>query len=177
MARMPVLLIIAIILLSTPLASNIFPSFEFSTAASPINPPTLDTAAINASMRQVLVWVKSRVLPNGTATLQGTSNNLWAKSLVGRTMSYLQVEIGNSTTRTIIQNMTRAEHISASESVLYQLRNMVACKPEYTIPSSPRRTEISVKSLRANARPDRKVGHDQCHPEHASQPASQKRLF
>src|SRR5437016_5450605 len=110
-ARMPVFLLIGIILSSTPLASNIFPSFQSSAAAGPINPPTLNTAAFNASMRQVLAWAESRVLPNGTATLQGTSNNLWATSLVGRTMTYLQLEIGNSTTRTIIQIMTRAEHV------------------------------------------------------------------
>src|SRR5205807_9114251 len=82
-----------------------------SAAARPINPPTLNTAAINASMTQLLTWDESRLLPNGTATLQGTSNNLWATSLVGRTMTYLQLEIGNSTSRTIIQNMTKAEHI------------------------------------------------------------------
>ena len=111
MARMPVFLLIGIILSSIPLASNTFPSFESSAAASPINPPTLNTAALNASMRQVLAWAESRVLPNGTATLQGTSNNLWATSLVGRTMTYLQLEIGNSMTGTIIQNMTKAEHI------------------------------------------------------------------
>ena len=111
LARMPVFLLIGIILSSTPLASNTFPSFQSSAAASPINPPTFNTAAFNASMRQVLAWAESRVLPNGTATLQGTSNNLWATSLVGRTMTYLQLEIGNTTTRTIIQNMTKAEHI------------------------------------------------------------------
>ena len=110
-ARMPVFFLIGIILSSTPITSNIFPSFQSSAAVSPINPPTLNTAALNASMRQVLTWAESRVLPNGTATLQGTSNNLWATGLVGRTMTYLQLEIGNSTTRTIIQNMTRAEHI------------------------------------------------------------------
>jgi len=102
---------IGIILSSTPLASNTFPSFQSSAAASPINPPTFNTAAFNASMRQVLAWAESRVLPNGTATLQGTPNNLWATSLVGRTMTYLQLEIGNTTTRTTIQNMTKAEHI------------------------------------------------------------------
>jgi len=111
LARMPVFLLIGIILSSTPLASNTFPSFQSSAAASPINPPTFNTAAFNASMRQVLTWAESRLLPNGTATLQGTSNNLWATSLVGRTMTYLQLEIGNTTTRTIIQNMTKAEHI------------------------------------------------------------------
>jgi len=111
MARMPVLLLIGIILSSAPLAPNTFPSFQSSAPASPITPPTFNTAAINASMRQVLAWAESRVLPNGTATLQGTSNNLWATSLVGRSMTYLQLEIGNSTTRTIIQNMTKAEHI------------------------------------------------------------------
>ncbi len=111
LARMPVLLLIGIILSSTPLASNALPSFQSSAAASPIDPPTFNTAAFNASMRQVLAWAESRVLPNGTATLQGTSNNLWATSLVGRTMTYLQLEIGNTTTRTIIQNMTKAEHI------------------------------------------------------------------
>src|SRR3989442_3046163 len=111
LARMPVFLLIGIILSSIPLASNIFPSFQSSAAANPINPPTLNTVAINASMREVLAWAVSRVLPNGTATLQGTSNNLWATSLVGRTMTYLQLEIGDSTTRTIIQNMTKAEHI------------------------------------------------------------------
>jgi len=110
-ARMPVFFLIGIILSSTPITSNIFPSFQSSAAVSPINPPTLNTAALNASMRQVLTWAESRVLPNGTATLQGTSNNLWATSLVGRTMTYLQLEIGNSTTRTIIRNMTKAEHI------------------------------------------------------------------
>src|SRR5207302_7948887 len=89
-ARMPVFLLIGIILSSTPLASNIFPSFQSSAAASPINPPTLNTAALNASMRQVLTWAESRDLPNGTATLQGTWNNLWATSLVGRTITYLQ---------------------------------------------------------------------------------------
>src|SRR5437763_16952793 len=66
---------------------------------------------------------------------------------------------------------------SASESLLYQLRNMVPCKPQYTTPSTPRRAEIPVKSLRANPRPDRKVRPDQRHPEHASQPACQTRLF
>src|SRR5438445_971496 len=111
MARMPVFLLIGIILSSPPLVSNIFPSFQSSAAASPINPPTLNSAGINASMRQGLTWAESRVLANGTATLQGTSNNLWATSLVGRTLTYLQLEIGNSTTRTIIQNMTKAEHI------------------------------------------------------------------
>src|SRR5438876_626732 len=111
LARMLVFLLIGVILSSTPLASNTFPWFQSSAAASPINPPTLNTAAFNASMRQVLAWAESRVLPNGTATLQGTSNNLWGTSLVGRTMTYLQLEIGNSTTRTIIQNMTKAEHI------------------------------------------------------------------
>src|SRR3989441_6434702 len=111
LARMPVFLLIAIILSSTPLASNTFPRFQSSAAAIPINSPTLNTDAINASMRQVLTWAESRVLLNGTATLQGTSNNLWATSLVGRTMTYLQLEIGNLTTRTIIQNMTKAEHI------------------------------------------------------------------
>ena len=111
LARMPAFLLIGIISSSTPLASNTFPSFQSSAAASPINPPTFNTAAFNASMRQVLAWAESRVLPNGTATLQGTSNNLWATSLVGRTMTYLQLEIGNTTTRTIIQNMTKAEHI------------------------------------------------------------------
>ncbi len=108
---MPVFLLIGIILSSTPLASNTFHWFQSSAAAIPINSPTLNTAAINASMRQVLTWAESRVLLNGTATLQGTSNNLWATSLVGRTMTYLQLEIGNSTTGTIIQNMTKAEHI------------------------------------------------------------------
>src|SRR3989442_3904073 len=108
---MPVFLLIGIILSSAPLVSNTFPWFQSSAAAIPMNPPTLSTVAINASMRQVLAWAESRVLPNGTATLQGTSNNLWATSLVGRTMTYLQLEIGNSTTRTIIQNMTKAEHI------------------------------------------------------------------
>jgi len=108
---MPVLLLIGIILSSTPLASNALPSFQSSAAASPIDPPTFNTAAFNASMRQVLAWAESRVLPNGTATLQGTPNNLWATSLVGRTMTYLQLEIGNTTTRTTIQNMTKAEHI------------------------------------------------------------------
>src|SRR5437867_3931312 len=111
LARMPVFLLIGIILSSTPLASDTFPSFQSSAAASPINPPTFNTAAFNASMRQVLTWAESRLLPNGTATLQGTSNNLLATSLVGRTMTYLQLEIGNTTTRTIIQNMTKAEHI------------------------------------------------------------------
>src|SRR5260370_17428201 len=111
LARMPVFLLIGIILSSTPLASNIFPSFQSSVAASPISPPTLNTVAINASMRQVLTWAESRVLANGTATLQGTSNNLLATSLVGRTMTYLQLVIGNSTTRTVIHNMTNAEHI------------------------------------------------------------------
>ncbi len=111
LARVPVFLLIGIILSSTLLASNTFPRFRSSTAASPISPPSLNTDAINASMRQVLTWAESRVLPNGTATLQGTSNNLWATSLVGRTMTYLQLEVGNSTTRTIIQNMTKAEHI------------------------------------------------------------------
>ena len=111
MARMPVFLLIGIILSSIPVASNTFPSFQSSAAASPINPPIINTAAINASMRQVLTWAEARVLPNGTATLQGTLNNLWATSLVGRTMTYLQLEIGNTTTRTIIQNMTKAEHI------------------------------------------------------------------
>lgn len=108
---MPVLLLVGIVLSSNPFGSNAFPSFQSSAAASPISPPTLNTAAINASMNQVLTWAESRVLPNGTATLQGTSNNLWATSLVGRTMTYLQLEIGNATTRTTIQNMTRAEHI------------------------------------------------------------------
>ena len=107
---MRVFLLIGIILLSIPLVSNISPSFESSAAASPISPPTLNSVAFNASMRKVLTWAESRVLPNGTATLQGTSNNLWATSLVGRTMTYLQLEIGNATTKTIIQNMTKAEH-------------------------------------------------------------------
>src|SRR5438034_1440893 len=111
LARMPVFLLIGIILSSTPLASDTFPSFQSSAAASPINPPTFNTAAFNASMRRVLTWAESILLPNGTATLQGTSNNLWATSLVGRTMTYLQLEIGNTTTRTIVQNMTKAEHI------------------------------------------------------------------
>ena len=111
LARMPAFLLIGIISSSTPLASNTFPSFQSSAAASAINPPTFNTAAFNASMRQVLAWAESRVLPNGTATLQGTPNNLWATSLVGRTMTYLQLEIGNTTTRTTIQNMTKAEHI------------------------------------------------------------------
>ncbi len=111
MARMPVFLLVGIILSTIPLASDTFPSFQTSAAASPINPPTLNSATLNASMRQVLTWAESRVLPNGTATLQGTSNNLWATSLVGRTLTYLQLEIGNLTTRTIIQNMTKAEHI------------------------------------------------------------------
>ena len=111
MARTPVFFLIGIILLSIPPVSNISPSFEFSAAASPISPPTLNTIAFNASMRRVLAWAESRVLPNGTATLQGTSNNLWATSLVGRTVTYLQLEIGNTTTRTIIQNMTKAEHL------------------------------------------------------------------
>src|SRR5438552_17267786 len=70
-------------------------------------------------MRQVLAWSESRVLPNGTATLQGTSNNLLATSLVGRTVTYLQLEIGNTTTRTIIQNMTKAEHILLQNPFLY----------------------------------------------------------
>src|SRR5260370_25212924 len=111
MARMSVVLLVGIILSAIPLASGTFSSFQPSRAASPISPPTLNSAALNASMRQVLTWAESRVLPNGTATLQGTSNNLWATSLVGRTMTYLQLEIGNSTTRIIIQNMTKAEHI------------------------------------------------------------------
>src|SRR6267143_1116307 len=111
LARMPVFLLIGIILSSTPLASNAFPWLQSSAATVPVNPPTLNTAAINASMRQVLTWAESRVLPNGTATLQGTSNNLWATSLVGRTLTYIQLEIGNLTTRTIIQNMTKAGHI------------------------------------------------------------------
>ena len=108
---MPVFLLIGIMLLSFPRGSDVFPSFESSAAANPISPPTLNTAAFNASMRQVLAWAESRVLPNGTATLQGTSNNLRATSLVGRTMTYLQLEIGNATTRTTVQNMTKAEHI------------------------------------------------------------------
>src|SRR6266700_1375489 len=107
LARMPVFLLIGNILSSISLASNTFPSIQSSAAASPINPPTFNTAAFNASMRQVLTWAESRVLPTGTATLQDTSNNLWATSLVGRTMTYLQLEIVNTTTRTTIQNMTR----------------------------------------------------------------------
>src|SRR5260370_35477491 len=111
MARMSVVLLVGIILSAIPLASGTFSSFQTSAAASPINPPTLNSATLNASMRQVLTWAESRVLPNGTATLQGTSNNLWATSLVGRTLTYLQLEIGSTTTRTIIQNMTKAQHI------------------------------------------------------------------
>src|SRR2546427_13013506 len=111
MARMPVFLLVGIILSTIPLASDTFPSFQSSAPASPINPPTLNSAAINASMRQVLTCAESRVLPTGTATLQGTSNNLWAASLVCRALTYLQLEIGDLTSRTIIQNMTKAEHI------------------------------------------------------------------
>src|SRR5207245_11504166 len=110
MARMPIFLLIGIILSSTPLASNIFPSFQSSAAASPINPPTLDTAAINASMRQVLAWAESRVLANGTATLQGTSNNLCGTSLVGRTMPYLYLEHGIIANTTHIETLTNACH-------------------------------------------------------------------
>ena len=62
-------------------------------------------------MREVLTWALSRILPNGTATLQGNSNNLWSTSLVGRVMTYLDLDMGNATTKTIIQNMTSAEHL------------------------------------------------------------------
>ncbi|HEX4920142.1 MAG TPA: hypothetical protein VFV92_05320, partial [Candidatus Bathyarchaeia archaeon] len=103
--------LIGIISAGMPLLFSTTPLVHFSSAASPINSPGFNVAAVNASMRQVLAWAMSRILPNGTATLQGTSNNLWSTSLVGRTMTYLQLVIGNSTTRTIIQNMTGAEHI------------------------------------------------------------------
>ena len=76
-----------------------------------INPPTFNVAGINASMRRVFAWLMSRILPNGTATLQTTSNNLWSTSLVGRVLTYLQLEMGNATTRALIQNMTSAEHL------------------------------------------------------------------
>lgn len=95
-----------------PTATTTPPTFPSLASTAPaINPPTFNVASINASMGQVLSWAVARILPNGTATLQGTSNNLWSTSLVGRVMTYLDLEIGNATTKTIIQNMTRAEHL------------------------------------------------------------------
>ena len=176
LARMPVFILIGIIVSSTPLASDTFPSFQSSVAASPISPPTLNTAAINASMRQVLTWSESRVHPNGTATLQGIEQSL------GNIPSWKNFDLPTTRNRQLNDQDNYPEHDqgrthSASESVLYQLRNMVPCKPQCTIPSAPRRTEVPVKNLWANAGPDRKVRPDQRYPEYASQPAHQKHLF
>jgi len=110
-SRVLVWFLTVIILTSSSFLTGFAPSISSVRGVSPINPPTFNIGAINASMRQVLNWAESRILVNGTATLQGTSNNLWATSLVGRTMTYLQLETGNSTISAIIGNMTKAEHI------------------------------------------------------------------
>jgi hypothetical protein len=65
---------------------------------------------MNASMRNAYAWAVSRTLSNGTATLGGTSNNLLSTSLVGRVLTYIQLEIGDKTSLALIQQMINAEH-------------------------------------------------------------------
>jgi hypothetical protein len=65
---------------------------------------------MNATMNRAYTWAISRILPNGTATLDGTSNNLLSTSLVGRVLTYCQLEIGNAALSGTIQSMINVEH-------------------------------------------------------------------
>ena len=97
--------VLALVFLAPFLSVN--PSSAYSTA----NPPTINSSGMRASMEAAYGWAVSRVLPNGTATLDGTSNNLLSTSLVGRVLTYEQLEIGNASTLSPIQKMVNAEHV------------------------------------------------------------------
>jgi hypothetical protein len=64
---------------------------------------------MDASMKNAYAWAVSRTFANGTATLAGTANNLLATSLVGRVLTYTQLEVGNTTSLALIQKMIGAE--------------------------------------------------------------------
>jgi len=66
---------------------------------------------MNASMRNAYAWAVSRTLSNGTATLSGTPNNLLSTSLVGRVLTYVQLQIGSKISLALVQKMINAEHI------------------------------------------------------------------
>jgi len=80
-------------------------------AASTVNPPSFNIAAMNASMRSTYDWILSKSLSNGTAILSGLSNNLLSTSLVGRVLTYVHLEIGNATSLGLIRKMISAEHV------------------------------------------------------------------
>ncbi len=90
---------------------NPFLSLSPTQAYSTANPPAFNISGMKASMENVYKWAVSRTLSNGTATLSGTSNNLLSTSLVGRVLTYLQLEIGNVSSLKLIQKMVNAEHI------------------------------------------------------------------
>src|SRR6266849_1213550 len=109
---MPVLLATILFLsMSYPLV-NANSSAPFAAAAvSPTNPPTFDISKMNTSMRSAYAWAVSRTLSNGTATLSGTPNNLLSTSLVGRVLTYVQLQIGSKISLALVQKMINAEHI------------------------------------------------------------------
>ncbi len=79
-------------------------------AFSTTSAPTFNTAGMNATMNRAYVWAISRILSNGTATLSGISNNLLSTSLVGRVLTYCQLEIGSTALLGIIQKILNTEH-------------------------------------------------------------------
>jgi len=88
--------------------------FLYSRAAqamSSVSAPTFNETGMKTSMKIVYRWIVGRTLPNGTATLPGTSNNLLSTSLVGRVLTYLQIEIGNATSLALLKTMINSEHL------------------------------------------------------------------
>ena len=105
--------LVATLLLWTSISSS-EPKFAIPSsaiAASTVNPPSFDIAGMNASMRSAYAWVLSKSLSNGTATLSGLSNKLLSTSLVGRVLTYVQLEIGNATSLGLIRKMINSEHV------------------------------------------------------------------
>jgi hypothetical protein len=99
-------ILITVLLVLTPLLY-----LKPSQALSSVGSPTLNTAGMRDSMKSDYGWVLSRTLPNGTATLAGTPNNLLSTSLVGRVLAYLQMEIGNASSLALLQKMVNSEHL------------------------------------------------------------------
>ena len=108
------LVVLVATLLLWPSISSFEPKFAIPSsaiAASTVNPPSFNIAGMNASMRSAYAWVLSKSLSNGTAIISGLSNNLLSTSLVGRVLTYVQLEIGNATSLGLIRKMINAEHV------------------------------------------------------------------
>src|SRR5256712_1491577 len=108
------LVVLVATLLLWPSISSFEPKFAIPSsaiAASTVNPPSFNIAGMNASMRSAYAWVLSKSLSNGTAIISGLSNNHLSTSLVGRVLTYVQLEIGNATSLGLIRKMINAENV------------------------------------------------------------------